>query len=404
MSAAETDPSRDVLGDAPRVDDVVAALREDPVLVHPTFGNGARDAVDAAITAKVAEAREAGTTVYVALVPHVQDLAGGDYGQDAADELAILLGDRLGGDAFLFTAVDPYSLYAAELGTGDLESARVDYVPGQSEGTQSALVGQVAWGVDQLAGNGENPGQYVEGIWEKPEWQWDRDGSTDAFLSTFAPTTALVLVAVVVTLAIRAVGRPPRLVEPVRSRPTTVRLSKDRPTGGERVRAADQDLGTLARTEVEEVERLRSRRARRSVDSTARERIDGSYAAAQAILDTGARGRRREPDLLGALVLARVARAALDDPRSVYRPCYVNPTHGAATEERTVQDGGVRVPVCRACARGSITDPYLVRRGLRRAPYYAGDDVWARTGYGSLVDDLWSEVVRDRRRRAGDVS
>lgn len=401
MSAAETDPASDVLGPSPTVDDVVAALREDPVLVHPVFGNGARDEVDAAITAKVADAREAGTTVYVALVPHVDGLAEGDYGLEAADELAILLGDRMGGDAFLFTAVDPYSLYAAELGIGDLASTGVDYVPGQSEGSQSALVGQVAWGVDQLAGNGEDPGQYVEGIWEKPEWQWDRDGSTDAFLTTFAPTTALVIVAVVVTLAVRAVGRPQQ--QPVRRGRSQVRLSKDTTSGRARTPATGQELATAALAELEEVEKLRSRRARRALADAVRERIDGSYAAARGILDATARGRR-EPDLLGALVLARIAHAALDDPATVYRPCYVNPTHGAATDDRAVQDGGIRVPVCRACARGAIADPYVVRRGFRREPYYVGDDVWARTGYGALVDDLWSEVVRDRRRRGGDVS
>ena len=36
-------------------------------------------------------------------------------------------------------------------------------------------------------------------------------------------------------------------------------------------------------------------------------------------------------------------------------------------------------------------------RGER--PYFEGDDVWARTGFGSLADDLASQVMAARTSR-----
>lgn len=389
----------DDLGPAPTVDEVAAALREDPVLVHATFGNGARDEVDAALTAKVAEAEEAGVPVYVALVPGVPDLAAGDYGTEAADDLAVRLADRVG-DGFFFVAVDPHSLYAAELGTGEWQDTRVEYVPNQSEDEQTVLAGGIAYGIDQLADNGEDPAQYLTGIWRDPEWQYDRDGSlSDGFLTTFVPTTALVAVTIAVTLVVRT-ALTWRESAPATTLPTAgTRLRKEAP--GTPV-GNDATVEETLRSELAALQDLRAKRAHQRVDDAVRDRVDGSYDAARTLLESPGREGRREPDLVGALVLTRVARAALDAPTgAVYHPCFVNPLHGRATGSRAVDGGGTEVPVCRACARGGASDPYVVRRGLRSAPYYAGDDVWARTGYGALTDDLWSEVARSRRSRGG---
>ncbi|MDT9594524.1 hypothetical protein RDV89_15675 [Nocardioides zeae] len=407
MSQEPTPPgqdlARDVLGDAPTLDEVVAALRDDPVLVHPLFGNGARDEVDAALTAKVAEAAEAGVPVYVALVPDVPGLAQGDYGSEAAEDLAVRLADRLG-DGVYFAATDPHSLYPADAGTGAWEDVRLDWVPGQSDedGSVTALVGGVAYGIDQLADNGEDPAQYLAGVWQKPEWQYDRDGSaSDEFQATFVPTTALVLVTIVVALVVRT-ALTWRATAP--TTPTggsaAVRLRKDA-TSPES--DAVPTLRSAVADEVAQVEDLRAARAGRRLDDAVRDRVDGSLAAARTLLDHAGRGHRREPDLVGALVLARIARRALEDPGApAYRPCYVNPLHGEATDRRDVGAAGVEVPVCRACARGPLSHPFVVQRGLRREPYFARDDVWARTGYGALTDDLWTQVAR--ARRAGGAS
>ena len=64
----------------------------------------------------------------------------------------------------------------------------------------------------------------------------------------------------------------------------------------------------------------------------------------------------------------------------------------------------MRVPVCRRCSEVTGTarsyrpllDP---PRGWRRItrPYYAGDTVWARTGFGSLDPDVWRRVPGELR-------
>ncbi|MFW6774640.1 hypothetical protein ACOACO_10175 [Nocardioides sp. CPCC 205120] len=399
MSAVAPVPEDDDLGLSPSIDDVAAALREDPVLVHPLYGNGARDEVDAALTAKVGTAREEGVPVYVALVPGVPGLAEGDHGYEAAQDLALRLSRELG-DGYYFTATDPSSNASADLGTGEWSSTRIEYVPGQSQDAQSAVVGQVAWGVDQLAGTADDPGQYLGGIWQRPDWDIGGDGPSDAFSASFAPAVAFVAVGIGATLLVRNVTRW-RETAPAGTRvrrDAKVLADASAPSRGG-VDSPDH-LATLEHTvrrELDVVGRRRSRRAGRPLDAATRTRVDGSYATAQAILDDPSPGRARRLDLVGALVLTRVAAEALDEPRGApYRPCFANPLHGRGDRTREVADAGLAVPVCKACSVGPITDPLTVRHGLRRRPYYEGGDVWARTGFGALVDDLWSEVGRAR--------
>jgi hypothetical protein len=41
----------------------------------------------------------------------------------------------------------------------------------------------------------------------------------------------------------------------------------------------------------------------------------------------------------------------------------------------------------------------MVPHGRHRRPYYEADDVWARTGFGALVDDFAAQVVAARGAR-----
>ena len=114
-------------------------------------------------------------------------------------------------------------------------------------------------------------------------------------------------------------------------------------------------------------------------------------------------------DLVGALVLARTgrrdARRAIGEASDPYRACFFNPLHSAGTREASwrLGEATVSVPVCPACERrlrtGGRPDALSVRRGRRERPYYEGSDVWARTGYGTLVDDLAVRVLTERGRR-----
>lgn len=116
-----------------------------------------------------------------------------------------------------------------------------------------------------------------------------------------------------------------------------------------------------------------------------------------------------QPDRLGALTLAErglqdARRANRREPGPGWRPCFLDPRHGRASGHRqwVLQDAEVRVPLCGACARrmdrGEAPRPLLVRRGRGEAAYFTRDDVWARTGYGALIDDYAGAVLRDGRR------
>lgn len=113
-------------------------------------------------------------------------------------------------------------------------------------------------------------------------------------------------------------------------------------------------------------------------------------------------------ELVGALTLARTgqrdARRVLGQASDPYRCCYLNPLHGAGTEEAAwrLGEAQVSIPVCPACQRrlraGEQPDAFLLRRGRRNLPYYEGTDLWARTGYGCLVDDYAAQVLTERGR------
>lgn len=108
-------------------------------------------------------------------------------------------------------------------------------------------------------------------------------------------------------------------------------------------------------------------------------------------------------DVLGALVLAQTGLHALQARSGVYHCCFVNPLHGEGTTTRSWRFGeaDLAVPMCAACAgiieHGGTPNAFLAGRHHR--PYYERDDVWARTGYGSLVDDLAHQVAAARGAR-----
>ncbi len=102
-------------------------------------------------------------------------------------------------------------------------------------------------------------------------------------------------------------------------------------------------------------------------------------------------------DVVGALVLVRAGQHALvsaEPSADPYRPCFVNPLHGAAEQlaQWRFGDAEIEVPVCAACRRAFAGElpptALMVGHGGRLRPYYEEDSVWARTGYGSLTTDL----------------
>ncbi|MGH3357264.1 MAG: hypothetical protein ACRDO7_00580 [Nocardioidaceae bacterium] len=113
-------------------------------------------------------------------------------------------------------------------------------------------------------------------------------------------------------------------------------------------------------------------------------------------------------DVAGSLVLARsgrrdVVRASAPERSEAYRCCYFNPLHGESATQIgwDFGDAQLSVPVCVECERrqesGRTPDLLVVPDGRRERPYYERDDVWARTGFGSIADDLGNLVLESLR-------
>ncbi len=92
-----------------------------------------------------------------------------------------------------------------------------------------------------------------------------------------------------------------------------------------------------------------------------------------------------------------------------YRPCFFNPLHDQATGQAdyVIGSGTVSVPVCRRCQseiRRGGHDLDAVPSDTRPGePYFLGDDEWAVTGYGALVEDLPAALFRYQRALREDA-
>ncbi|SEB50915.1 hypothetical protein SAMN04489844_0343 [Nocardioides exalbidus] len=114
-------------------------------------------------------------------------------------------------------------------------------------------------------------------------------------------------------------------------------------------------------------------------------------------------------DLVGARVLTQIGAADLGRGRRgsgpPFVPCYFDPRHkpGTSTASWRLGDGQVEVPCCATCAKAVARGetPQHLRLAARRGtePYWERDDVWARTGFGAVSDDLARDVLADRAGR-----
>jgi hypothetical protein len=141
--------------------------------------------------------------------------------------------------------------------------------------------------------------------------------------------------------------------------------------------------------------------------SEALERLAATIAAAERPSDQAfdlysaaskAQREARTPvDSVGALVLAQDAAAVLAG-RPIPRRCFFDPGHrGATTHTRwRLERAEAEVPACPRCVRtlraGRVPDVL----GDRGTPYYERDTVWARTGFGSIDDELAAKVLAGR--------
>lgn len=144
-----------------------------------------------------------------------------------------------------------------------------------------------------------------------------------------------------------------------------------------------------------------------AVDRDLYERAALARSAAERALDS-----TQLTDVVGALALSRCGlddlRIATGQSQTRYRLCFFNPLHDEAVQDVDfrLDAGTVSVPACRRCRAD-------VRKGSKKLdavpcangkPYFLGDDAWAVTGYGALVEDLPTALFRYEQARQATAS
>lgn len=377
------------------VDGLIDALKADPVNVQQVAGNGQTEAVDAAITEMVTGS---GTPVYVALVGDLPGLSD----SDGVGDLIARMHARIGEDGYYLAAVD-YHFQWDYYGDTDIGSAAQDAVTegywslSREENNSLTIAGQagmVTSVVTDPALEKPDAATFVSQVpWRAPAEVDLPDRSDIPYAAMWATALGVLVLLVCWRLGRtwatspavrRAAASPPRQRAAAESpwaivgpRPTT--LNRD-------------DLRARASSALEALcEALaKGPGSRRTEDAL------GCRVAAERLLDSA------EPlDLVGALVLAQRG-VALIELSQARPPCFINPLHDGRAEPTRLDAGrsgsAVEVPLCSRCRRAEsgigLPDPLLDRDG---EPYYRGDSVWARTGYGALDDEPWRPVLEERR-------
>ncbi len=408
MSGANTASATDVDG-LHTVDQYVAALRKDPVLVQQMMGAGHTDAVRLMLTER---AEKLPYPVHIALVQNPTDLQSDDITRD----LASAIRRRLGAPGLYIVAspgaateilvsgseVDQTLLHLAYYDVLTAVSARVP--PEDERRTSAAQEAQAVLEVAASPGmkNYEYQAQrgkpvltaaQVDEIARAP-WGGEPSVPDREYGSHVGKRW---MVGTVTGLSIFLVVGTSLVGWPGWRRTTDRPANPGRPTLEALRREAEQSLTALAEGLAASPQApahpelvLDAQAAREAAEAV----LGGSYL-----------------DVIGALVLSRsgladVGRAQAEKPGKPYRSCYFDPLHGQSTTTASWRygDAAVDVPVCRRCARavasGRTPEILRVGDGVRSRAYFEESSVWSRTGYGALVEHFGPAVLRDREQHS----
>ncbi|MDP9822241.1 hypothetical protein J2S59_002050 [Nocardioides massiliensis] len=395
---------------ASTIEEIADALRDDPVLVHTALGNGRTAEVHAALTDL---AEELDFPVYVVLVRRPPDeLAENRPAEDLLrkvharlEEPGLYVGQLeegigaavaydvdLGGTAA--SALPPMTFEVEHEIWDRVREHGNDLVGDLGEQVRDAVhlsaAGQVALEL-HLAADPEGPydvdalfDELAEGPWfanlqsEPLNFELD-DARSEPLTDVVAGIAATIVVLVVGWRVARAVAAW-RAGLARRRQGLAGDVAKHR---------------RLAQTAITRLERDLQRALRRGADLARTARAEDHLRAARHVLDS-----TDHLDVIGAEALAGQGRALLAGGSAPYRPCFFDPRHGAGGQ--TVRVKETRVPACRHCQEqvdaGRAPETLkIVERGRVR-PYYEGDSVWARTGFGALDDQVAARVLEGVRR------
>ncbi|MET1037399.1 MAG: hypothetical protein ABW075_03940 [Aeromicrobium sp.] len=370
------------------VDQIAAALSDDPVQVDPALGTGDTAGVHDVLTELVGGLDVPAYVVLTSLPPELRTA------EDPAQQAAALLNATLGDGLYHVQFTDGIGW------TGGFGVAReLDTSPGQRANTRAREIGPLEYNQTTAALEAE----LVLRSAADPEREISDDQLREwidtprAFVPTeFGDRTDLLaqrwVVAIAAAVAVLIAGLilvPVAARYPLRSDP-----ARDRSTGpnGRTKPVLEADPAAVSRAQ-RRYDKLRANDLASPHATAAAEALE----AADLVAVTGDR-----LDDVGAWVLALQADRELRRIRrttlSPYRPCVVNPLHGEASQTVRLSGSSIDAPACSSCSvdRGDfLTDSTW----LGHRPYLDGSSVWARTGFGALVDDLARQVIGDRRGR-----
>lgn len=413
------------------LDALAEALREDGVVVDRVMGSGDALGAHDRIAALV---REVPFPVYVALAEHPAGLPT-DSGVESTEILSGLLHRRLGDGLYVVDTpegimqVTSYGLGADSSRLALTASANSDVLDETMQDVGDYSLGTPDYlsppPVAQAALHAMAAEELVEAAVERSGAEWPptvspdevealaRDAVATARLAEWRPRSegyvevrlassgfsALVgtLSGLVIALLIGQTLRG----WPRRGKPRPAAAVAQRPPG----RPAPPDPEVERARAAELAEKLSGDLERVDWDTVADRDVAGRALTARDAVEA-LLGSDDVADLVGAQVVARSGSRDLARGRrgagKALVTCFFDPRHPDAGGKVSwrLGDGEVDVPSCTACARsvaGGDTPDHLRLRARRgTAPYWERDDVWARTGFGSVSDFVARDVLADR--------
>lgn len=379
-------PSAAEAVEGPRtIDQLATALRTDPILVEPAFGTGDAVGVHDALTDVAAEIDVPVYVVMASIPPELRTA------ENPAEQAAALLNATLG-DGLYYVQLTEGISWVGGFGT----ARKLDVTPGHRAHTRAREIGPLEYNqttsaleAELIVRSAADPGQEIS---DEQLRAWI--DAPRAFVPTeardrvdqvarrwvFAIASALAVLAAGLTLVFVG-GRYPLALRRTRRAPD----------------AEPQHVPTVDSTVLPRVQRRYDLLRPEDLGSPHATAAAEALEAADLVADTG-----DALDAVGAWVLAQQADRELDRIRRTtqvsYRPCVVNPLHGEASATVPLSGSSIDAPACISCSRKRgtfLTAPTW--RGERR--YLDTSTVWARTGFGALVDDLARQVIADRRSR-----
>lgn len=367
------------------VDQIAASLRTDPVLVEPALGTGDAAGVDKVLTDLAGELE---VPVYVVLASVPAELRNAEH---PAEQAAGLLNAALGDGLYYVQFTEGIS-WVGGFGAAkdlDIRPGRGAHHRARQLGPQEHNQPTAALEAELILRSAADPGREISDD-QLREWidtpralvPTEARNHVDQSARRWVVTIAAALAVLIAGLTLTSVGTA-------------------YPLGLRRARTKDRE----AVPSLNPVDDAALSRAQKRYDNLRVEELASPHATAAAEALSAAdlvADSTDSLDTVGTWVLAQQAERELDrihrPSRPPYRPCVVNPEHGEAIATVPLSGSSIDAPACASCGheRGAFLT-VSTWRGERR--YLDTSTVWARTGFGALVDDLPRQVIADRSGR-----